>query len=208
MDYIWPTSNEFEIPDLVVEKQPVGVDAPLEAWGARARKGSFRGTYHFYVDDYRFSNVWHKPQTVIDPGTLAIVEPNYSVFDQTPYPVVLWHTYRKRWLARWFQERGLGVWVDLNVSETHSEVNLFGVPKGWSRFATRGYDVRIPDLEREYRIAADHAGKQPILIVYGGGARVADACRALPGALHFTDSTSPRKWKREKKTEKQLKLVA
>lgn len=196
MDLIWPSSNEFQVPDLLPDRQPVALDAPLDAYGSHTRRGSFSGTYHFYVDDYRFAAIWQKPDIIVDHGALAAVEPNFSVFDQTPYPVALWATYRKRWLARYWQEAGLNIWVDLNVSETHSEVNLLGVPSGWSRFATRGYDERLPDLEREYGIAARHAARDPVFLVYGGGTKTRDACKTLPGCIHVADTTAPRRWRK------------
>lgn len=197
LDIRWPSSNDFEIPDLLAGVEP-NPEMPFEAWGASYRRGKFRGTWHYYTDDYRFTSVWDKPRLITESGCAAIVEPNYSVFDQTPLPAVLWATYRKRWLARFCQEAGIGVWVDLNVSETHSELNLLGVPLGWKRFATRGYDARIPDLVREHGLAVQHAGGDVILIVYGGGEAVGEACKSLPGALWIPAGTAPRKFKAPK----------
>jgi hypothetical protein len=195
-DFRWPSSNELEIPDLRLDVAPVGPDLPLVPWGARCRAKQFRGTHHFYVDDYRFRALWLHPDQVPETGAVAAVEPNFSVFEQTPFPVALWAIYRKRWLARYWQEKGLAVWVDLNVSEAHSELNLLGVPNGWRHYATRGYDERLDDLVREYSLAEENAGAQPMLIVYGGGAAVAGRCAQLPGAIHFPERAGPRHWKR------------
>lgn len=194
-DYRWPSSNELEIPDLRFDRAPLGPDVPVVPWGSRSRRGRFRGTWHFYVDDYRFAQLWQKPEVVVESGASAIIEPNFSVFDQTPFPVALWATYRKRWLSRYYQECGLQVWVDLNVSEAHSELNLMGVPRGWRWYATRGYDERLDDLRREHALAAAHAGVEPLLIVYGGGKAVADCLAELPGALHIPERAGPRHWK-------------
>lgn len=198
-DIRWPSSNDLEIPDLLLDGEPLSVELPLVAWGSRCRAKSFRGTWHCYVEDYRFAAIWQKPETVVETGAVGAVEVNYSVFDQTPFPFALWATYRKRWLARYWQEKGLRVWVDLNVSESHSELNLYGVPKGWRSYATRGYDERLSDLRREHALAATHAdGRDPVLLVYGGGAAVAGICSELPGTIHFPERTGPRHWKNPK----------
>lgn len=195
-DIRWPSSNDLEVPDLLIERAPVGPDMPLVPWGSRSRAKQFRGAWHFYVDDYRFAQVWTNPESVVATGALAAVECNFSIFDQTPFPVALNAIYQKRWLARYWQERGLAVWVDLNVSETHSELNILGVPKGWRHYATRGYDERLDDLTREVALARVHAGTEPIVLVYGGGAAVAGHCAQLPGCLHFPEKAGPRHWKR------------
>lgn len=195
-DLVWPTDNELEVPSLDPALQAVGLEAPLAQWGARSRRGSMRGTWAFYVDDYRFAAVWEKPELALLSEPAALVEPNFSVFDQTPFPVALWATYRKRWLGRFWQSQGVSLWVDLNVSETHSRLNLTGVPKGWRAFATRGYDERLDDLERERLLASEHAGSDPLLLVYGGGAAVADWARSRSGVIHVPASTSPRSFRR------------
>lgn len=198
-DFRWPSNtNELEIPDLRLDLCPVGPDMPLVAWGSRVRSAQFRGTWHFYVDDYRFTRVWEQPESVVETGAVGAVELNYSVFDQTPFPIALIATYRKRWLARFWQERGLAVWVDLNVSETHSELNLLGVPRGWKHYATRGYDERVDDLVRECALARVHAGGEAQLLVYGGGAVVAECVKSMPGALHFPEKVGPRHFARPK----------
>lgn len=38
--------------------------------------------------------------------------------------------YKKRFLARAMQEKGIGVFVDLNVAPKFYKLNLMGVPKG------------------------------------------------------------------------------
>lgn len=196
-DITWPSSNEFDIPDLLPHVQPIGPELPIAAWGSVNRKNSFHGTVHFYVDDYRFSAIWSNPDTLAEVGANGAIEPNFSVFDQSTFPVALWATYRKRWLARYWQEQGIPVWVDLNVSETHSELNLLGVPMGWTRYATRGYDSRIADLHREIGVARSHAAGAPFMVlVYGGGKAVREAVAGIGEAVHAADDTAPRKWTR------------
>ena len=82
--------------------------------------------------------------------------------------------YKKRWIARCMQGKGIGVFVDLNVAQKFYQLNMIGVPRGWRAFATRGYSDRLNNLAFEYSIAKDWAnGKEPLFVIYGGG----DTCR-------------------------------
>lgn len=194
-DIVWSSTNALQIPDLRVAVQALGPYAPFVNWGSRSRGKRMRGTFGFYADDYRFDAVWRYPDRVLACEPTAIVEPNYSVFDQTPVPVAIWATYRKRWLSRYWSEHGVKVFVDLNVSETHSELNLLGVPRGWRAYATHGYADRLADLERELAIARAHGGDEATLLVYGGGNAVAEWCSSQVGVSHVQEGKRVVDWK-------------
>lgn len=86
------------------------------------------------------------------------------------------------------QDRGIRVFVDLNVAQKHIKLNMIGVPKGWRAFATRGYSDRLPGLALEYEIAqhcAAYAGRKPLFVVYGGGSKCRDFCKEV-GAVYIT----------------------
>lgn len=177
-DRIYPSDNEFDIPVLMVEQQPKnGLILPFNGWGACSRDKKMIGTYHFYVDDYRFEAIWKHPEKVIVSGCKAIVEPNLSLFDTTPVAYGLQQIYKKRWIARYFQECGIDVYADLNVSVKFKEYNKMGIPKGYNAFFTRGYDQRLESLKGELEVAQEISGLQtPNLIVYGGGSKVKKFC--------------------------------
>lgn len=202
-------SGELDIPTLLLERQPAGLDLPLVGWGTLKRSSKNRGTYHFYVDDYRFRTVWDDPKKLLDTGVCGVIEPNFSIYHQTPYPVALNAIYQKRWLARYWQSQGVNVWVDLNVAEEYSLLNLQGVPRGWRAYATRGQTDYLDDVEREYERAREHCGSQPLFLVYGGGRYVADFCKAREH-LGYLHSQEYRTWLREQrrsKSSRQLQLV-
>lgn len=46
--------------------------------------------------------------------------------------------YKKRFLARAMQEKGIGVFVDLNVAPKFYKLNLMGVPKGVTHHSPQG----------------------------------------------------------------------
>ena len=178
-DYVYPSNNEFDIPTLLTDNMPVHLELPLNPWGAEARYKKGITTYHFYVDDYRFEQLFKDPIKLLESGCRAIVEPNCSIHDQTPMAHAIWQTYRKRYLCRYLQECGMQIWVDLNVSPHFEEVNALGVPEGYNAFCTRGVSGWLETTERHWRMAQRISGlDRPNMFVYGGGDDVAEWCKA------------------------------
>lgn len=177
VDCIYESDNEMEIPNLRIERQAGKLELPFSAWGADSRLKKGISTYHFYVEDYRFESIWKDPVKVLQSGVRAVVEPNLSLFDTTPVAFGLFQIYRKRWISCFFQECGVNIYVDLNVSQKFYGYNRLGIPDGWDAFATRGYNDRLEYLKAELQIAKEISGKDvPNLIVYGGGASIRDFC--------------------------------
>lgn len=178
-DRLYLSDNEYEIPILRIDRQPeTGLLMPFAPWGANARRRSHVGTIHFYVDDYRFNNIWLHPEKLIYTGCREVVDPNFSLFQTTPIAYGLQLLYKKRWIARWLQECGIRVWVDLNVAPKFRELNKLGVPKGYKAFATRGHEGELCHLEAEWQIAKEISGVEtPNMIVYGGGETCKSFCR-------------------------------
>ena len=178
-DKLYDSDNDYDIPSLLLSEQPgYGVDLPFSAWGADSRLRTGIATYHFYVDDYRFEAIWKDPIKVLASGVKAVVEPNLSVYDTTPIAYGLQQIYKKRYIARYFQECGIKVYADLNVAAKFRKFNVMGIPKGYNAFATRGYSDRIEYLRGEWEIAKEISGlEKPNMIVYGGGDNVKQFCR-------------------------------
>ena len=177
-DFLYPSDNEFEIPILLTDNQPVHLELPFTPWGVEGRYKKGISTYHFYVDDYRFERLYKDPILLLQSGCISVVEPNNSIHDQTPIAYGIYQIYRKRYLARYLQECGLQVWVDLNVSHRFMEYNLMGVPDGYNAFFTRGVTGWTPHLELCLEMAQRKSGKQqPNMYVYGGGKEIEQWCR-------------------------------
>lgn len=176
-DCLYPTDNQYGIPVLSLDMQAQQLDLPFVAWGTQKRASEMRGTWHFYVDDYRFNALWKNPLPVIKSGCINAVEPNFSVYQQTPQAVSLWQIYRKRYIARFWQSKGVRIFVDMNVARDRMEDNLMGIPQGWESFCTRGYSDRLYAIEEEHAIAKSISGKKQIMfVVYGGGKNVHQYC--------------------------------
>ena len=177
-DRIYDSDNAFDIPTLRIDRQPnSGLLLPFSGWGTDTRLKKGIQTYHFYVEDYRFTNIWNDPAKPLQAGCSELVEPNLSLFDTTPVAYGLQLIYMKRWIARFWQECGARVYADLNVARKFYEYNKLGIPEGYNAFATRGYADREEYLKQEIDIARDISGlDKPNMIVYGGGERIREIC--------------------------------
>jgi hypothetical protein len=171
-DAVFPSDNEWGVPTLDPAMQADAFDFPVEQWGNVGMRASMRGTWGFYVEDRKFLALWDDPTKVLHAGAVNAIEVNFSTHEQHPRALTLFDVYRKRWLARYWQTKGLRIFVDLNVNDAATELNLLGVPKGWRAYATRSHDGggRIP---RHFEVAAEHAGTEAILfLVCGGGKEI------------------------------------
>lgn len=187
-DCLFPTDNDLEIPLLRLDRQPKVCSIPFLAFGEQKRTHNMmgNGTLHFYVDDYRFNAVYDHPEKILQHNPANIVEPNFSLFVDTPIAFGMQAVYKKRMVARLMQENGIGVFVDLNVAPKYYKLNMLGVPKGYASYCTRGYSDRLNHLEFEYNMAKTWAdGNDVLFVVYGGGKEVRDFCKEV-GAVYVT----------------------
>ena len=173
----FPSEKTFGIPWLRLDMMGDFVDMPINMWGAKARTAKHDGSILFYVDDYRFSALWKNPSRVSDTECTSASEVNFTVTLYTPRALVLEKVFKKRWMARYWQEKGIRIWVDLNVPTEFTEDNLLGVPDGWNAFITHGYADRLEMLNNELWVAQNKSGRnEPNFVVYGGGKPVRDWC--------------------------------
>lgn len=177
-DVIYESNNQFEIPNLLLSQQANKLELPFAPWGASSRLNKNVSTYHFYVDDYRFNKIFKDPTALICSGVKNIVEPNCSLHDQTPIAYGLHLIYKKRWIARYCQDLGIKVYVDLNVSPKFAEFNKLGIPEGYNAFFTRGISyMGTSFLKRDLEVAKAISGlDNPNLLVYGGGIEAKEFC--------------------------------
>lgn len=172
-DTLFPSDNDAEVPNLRLDMQAQELSIPFLCWGEQKRTTNLLGlgSMHFYTDDYRFTKLYEHPEDILRANPRNIVEPNFSLFDDMPVAFGLQRIYKKRWIARAMQDRGIRIFVDLNVAQKFYKLNMLGVPMGWKAFCTRGYSERLENLEYEYEIAKNWAqGEEPIFVIYGGGA--------------------------------------
>lgn len=178
-DFEFPSSNEWNVPDLLPSQQPVGLAHPFRCWGSTAAKRHHnRGGWHFYTDDYRFSSLVKKPNKLTATEPIQATELNLTIAPETPRFKAIELVGQKRRAARYWQAYGVDIFVDLNVPERHQDLNLLGVPRGWKAYSTRGYDKAVESLASELNLAKAHAGTDGVVfLVVGGGKQVDQWCR-------------------------------
>ena len=179
-DSLFPTDNMLEIPQLRLDMQPKSCAIPFVLFGEARRSFQMRGqgTLCFYTDDYRFNTVYEHPEKILYMQPKNIVEPNFSLYDETPIAFGMQQIYKKRWIGRAMQERGVRVFVDLCCSPKFYKLNLMGVPAGYHSFCTRGYSHQVEHLAFELEMAKMIAGDNELLFVcYGGGDPCKQFCR-------------------------------
>ena len=181
---VFPSDNSLGIPVLKPELQGKFIEKPCYAWGNVPRNSQGVKTWHFYTDDYRWNALLKKPWQVVDTYPTACAELNISMWEDTAPALALADIYKKRWVARYWQESGVRIFVDLFVPQPLAEFNLLGVPKGWQSYATRGVSRDLEGLDYDFKVATEHAGGDVIFVVVGGGADVADWC-AINKAIHL-----------------------
>lgn len=203
-DALWPSDNDEGVPLLRLDLQADALDLPAVAWGSVKRTRPMTGTWHFYVDDYRFNHLWKDPSAVLNSTCVSIVEPNFSVGLNTPRAVALYQIYRKRWLARLWQEfRGIRVFVDLNVARRYAQENMLGVPEGWRAYATRGSSRYLDDLDFEYELACEKRGGDDILFAVYGGTREVKQHAQRRGWIWLAEQMDVAKGRVEEATDEQ-----
>lgn len=178
-DCLFPTDNALEIPILRLDMQAKVVSLPFVCFGEQKRTFQMNGagTLHFYTDDYRYKRLYDHPEQILHHNPQNIVEPNYSLFNETPIAFGMQQVYKKRFIARAMQEKGIRVFVDLNTSSKFYRLNMLGVPRGWSSYCTRGYSDRLNYLAFELEMAKSWSDGNPLtFVVYGGGSNVKEFC--------------------------------
>jgi hypothetical protein len=185
-----PATTPGAFPRWISSPRQDAIDAPVAKWGTIARKGRFKGTYHFYTDDEKFTPLWNDPSPIVNSGCASIIEVNFSTHEQMPRAVVLWGLYRKRWLSRYWQSKGVRVFVDLNVDAAHRDLALLGVPNGWKAYATRVHRDTHDEIQRQHDLAVEHAGGPILFIVVGGGASARALCQSK-GWQHIPEGIKP-----------------
>ena len=163
------SDNEWGVPTLDLYMQLRQPPVLIERWGRIARHNTrMPGLWHFYTDDYKFTGVWKNPDVVVNTGATAAIEPNFSTGANFAKAEVLYNIWQKRWLASYWQQKGLEICVDLNVEPAFQDIALLGVPRGWRSYAIRMHDqegYHLDNVLEWERIAKEHAESDDILFL-------------------------------------------
>lgn len=145
----FPTDNPAEIPVLRLSQQADFLDQPVLPWGGQSahwrasRASEFRGTWHFYVEDAKFSSLRHHPDRPLSTAAPTLVEPNFSLDNSTPFWLGLEVIGRKRWISRFWQSQGRRILVDLHVPEKY-QVTSWACPRSGGTTRPEPPSARLP----------------------------------------------------------------
>jgi hypothetical protein len=108
--------NEWGIPEI----QKTDVDLTGAKWVSFGEKAAIKDpantVLHFYIDDYKFNIVWDAPHRYINlfRQCRAVVTPDFSNYNDMPKAQHLWNHYRRQWVGRYWQDRGVNVICSLS----------------------------------------------------------------------------------------------
>ena len=193
-DMYFPSNNEWDIPLLDINMQAKYLDLPLHGWGTISRKArNASQTIHFYVDDYRFNAIWKNPEKLVECNPINVIEPNFTTSHGMGRAMILWLTFKKRWIARYWQTQGIRVFVDAFAPE-FEDINFMGVPKEWAAFATRylgtnpsGDISGWEQVEETYTKCREYSTAENLIFVVVGGAKDIESKCAERGWFHVLE---------------------
>lgn len=87
---------------------------------------------HFFIDDYQFERLWRKPDRYIETLSMfpCVLTPDFSLYNDMPFPMQQWNIYRSRALGNYWQRIGMNVIPTLSWSTKESYNFAFdGLPK-------------------------------------------------------------------------------
>lgn len=77
---------------------------------------------HFFQDDHKFESVWTKPnkhlERLLSYG--CVLAPDFSLYTDFPVALQIMQTYKRHWVARYWQEKGIKVIPTINWSTQDS----------------------------------------------------------------------------------------
>lgn len=128
---------------------------------------------HFYIDDYQFERLWKNPDKYVDKlkQYVAVTSPDFSPYGNMPLATQIFNHYRKHWVAKYLQDRGVTIIPTIRAStdERSLEFYLEGEPKeGIVTFSTMwtNDENRLQYTLREYNIMYDTLKPKKIFL-YG-----------------------------------------
>ena len=76
-------------------------------------------TVSFFLDDYKFEQVWSNPQKYTDILKFyeGMISPTFSVWSNQPHALNVFNMYRSRWCTKYYQEQGVNVLVDVRWAD-------------------------------------------------------------------------------------------
>lgn len=192
-DAIFPGDNIYDIPDLREDMLLEELPTPLDTWGDRMSTPD-NGKMHWFFNhgavpssglpfdrtiislftwDKSIETWWANPayQTgkAINAGIIAIVVPDFSIWNGGPRILQMYSVYRAQWMGRYFQEAGVKIIPRLEYfCDTAKDFSLMGIPKNAPILAMQMHtaiqEEDIPLLQDDLKEAIDILTPETLLV--------------------------------------------
>lgn len=99
---------------------------------AKSTKDKANKGIHFFIDDYQFSRLWHRPDNYINilKDYQCVMTPDFSLYTDFPKAMQIYNHYRKHWLGAYWESLGIKVIPTIGWSNSDSFEWCFdGEPK-------------------------------------------------------------------------------
>lgn len=119
-DWLFDTDNEFGFPVVASSPDFKAADLiPFHIAKTEKRRKDEDRAVHFFIDDYKFEQVWSRPHQYIDMFRAYgnMISLDFSIWSIQPYALNLFNMYRSRWCTRYYQEHGVNVLVDVRWAD-------------------------------------------------------------------------------------------
>jgi hypothetical protein len=149
---------------------------------------------HFFIDDYQFIRIWNNPDAYVKKLSEygAVIAPDFSPYGDMPLATQIFNHYRKHWVAKYLQERGVNIipCIRASTDERSLEFYLEGEPKGGivaiSSMWTNSQELK-EYFKREYNTMIETLKPSKIL-VYGS------KVDGLKGNIEYIESFTSKRW--------------
>lgn len=181
-----PLEPVYSIPDIT---EWIGFNYVLSDKAPSKNKG-----VHFFIDDYQFIRIWNNPDAYVKKLSEygAVIAPDFSPYGDMPLATQIFNHYRKHWVAKYLQERGVNIipCIRASTDERSLEFYLEGEPKGGivaiSSMWTNSQELK-DYFKREYNTMIETLKPSKIL-VYGS------KVDGLKGNIEFIESFTSKRW--------------
>lgn len=153
---------------------------------------------HFFIDDYQFMRIWNNPDAYVQKLSQygAVIAPDFSPYGDMPLATQIFNHYRKHWVAKYLQERGVNIipCIRASTDERSLEFYLEGEPKGGIVAISSMWVNKSKELKdyfmREYELMYNTLKPSKVL-VYG------TEVDGLKGDIEYIQSFTSKRWNKD-----------